>query len=222
MKKKRPLWVFSVRTTPWPFTLLCTCTFIDCLDILTLRCELRSVVVFVIGDNVYFDGSSCTWRYNQDFNLLSFISIADDQQCQVHVKHTCLLASLDYIYVAGHRKISAKYISTKEESVQFSEPAPVRRLTQYLDLTSHPKDRVANRKNKLHELVCYCLSHRYGSCTRSCCWGSNLRHSDPKAGVLTTRPSCSSPHIYSYISTEKYLCRFSDRSRTFHSSGFDM
>ena len=33
---------------------------------------------------------------------------------------------------------------------------------------------------------------RYYNCTRSCCWGSNWGLSDPKAGVLTTQPSCSS------------------------------
>ena len=28
--------------------------------------------------------------------------------------------------------------------------------------------------DKLHELECDCLRHRYDSCTRSCCQGSNL------------------------------------------------
>ena len=36
-----------------------------------------------------------------------------------------------------------------------------------------------------------CFSHRYDSCTRGCCWGSNFGPSDPKAGVLTAQPSCS-------------------------------
>ena len=45
-------------------------------------------------------------------------------------------------------------------------------------------------KNKLHELICDCLSHRYDSCTRGCCRASNFEPSDPKAGALTTQPSC--------------------------------
>ena len=69
--------------------------------------------------------------------------------------------------------------------------APLWRLTRGLGLTSHPKDGMANSENKLHELVCDSLSHCYDSYTKGCCRGSNLGPSDPKAGVLTTRPSCS-------------------------------
>ena len=64
------------------------------------------------------------------------------------------------------------------------------------------KDGVANSEYKLHKLVCDCLSHRYDSCTKGCCRGSNLGPSDPKAGVLTIRPSCS-PQCFSN------LCSFS-------------
>ena len=31
-----------------------------------------------------------------------------------------------------------------------------------------------NSENKLHEVVCDCLSYRYDSCIRGCCWGSNF------------------------------------------------
>ena len=72
----------------------------------------------------------------------------------------------------------------KEESINFNELAPIRRLTRDLDLTSHPKDGVINSEYKLHELVCYCLRHRNDSCTKGYCRGSNLRPYDKRASVL--------------------------------------
>ena len=41
------------------------------------------------------------------------------------------------------------------------------------------------------KLVFDCLSHHKDSCRRACCWISNFRPSNPKAGDLTTQPSCS-------------------------------
>ena len=52
---------------------------------------------------------------------------------------------------------------------------------------------MANSENKLQELVCDCLNHRYDSCTRGCCQGSNLGPSDPKAGILVNHSAILLP-----------------------------
>ena len=63
-----------------------------------------------------------------------------------------------------------------------NQPTPLRWLTQRLSLMSNLelKDKVINSDNQLHELVRDHLSKRYESCTRGCCWGSNLGPADPK------------------------------------------
>ena len=54
----------------------------------------------------------------------------------------------------------------KNESVWFNVLAPVRRLKRGLGLVSHPNVGVVNSENKLHELVCDYLNHRFDSCTK--------------------------------------------------------
>ena len=86
---------------------------------------------------------------------------------------------------SGGQRETSKLINTGKKSVPFEEPTPLRRLTRGLSLTSNPKDGIANSKNKFHELVCDCLSHRYDNCRES-----DFGPSDAEACALTTRPSC--------------------------------
>ena len=66
-----------------------------------------------------------------------------------------------------------------------------------------------NSENKLHQLMCDCLSHYYDSCTKGCCCGLNQRPFNQKAGVITTRPTCSS--LYKRICTINVLCFIQQR-----------
>ena len=105
--------------------------------------------------------------------------------------------SKEVSYWTKSRNTCKSQLTIKMESVKLNAQAPVRWLTQGLGLTSHPKDEVAKRENKLHKLVCDCLSNRFDSCIKGCCRKSNFGPSDPQAGFLTTRLSCS-PSLYHY------------------------
>ena len=62
------------------------------------------------------------------------------------------------------------------ESVQFNEPASLRRLIRDLDLTFCRKDSVTKKLKCLN--VTACLIQRYVICTRGCCLGSNMLSKD--------------------------------------------
>ena len=87
-----------------------------------------------------------------------------------------------------------KPFSPKESVYSYlNEPAPVRRLTQGLCLTSHPNDRVENSEKKLHEFVCVYLNPRMTAALKGAArdWTYDLL---VNRQALTTRPSCSPCH----------------------------